>query len=229
MKRRNEIVLAVLILTLTMLACNAIMGGGGGEDPTGATSTPSPRVILSDDFSSTSWGTGTDADSSVEYANSALQFIVYTPSYFVWSTPNDENYQNIHMEVTAINNGTDTGTSFGLMCDQQVEADNSFYYFAISPTGEYAIVKATAGESDVVLTNNAQWGASDLIAQNAASYRIGADCGNGTLTLYVDGRQVDSVADASYVSGGIALFVSSGSEIVSTDISFDDFLMTELP
>ena len=229
MKQRNEIILAFFVLALAMLACNAVTGGGGGEDPTGPTSTPSPRVILSDDFSSTRWGTGTDADSSVEYANGALQVIVYTPNYFVWSTPNDENYENIHMEVTAINNGTDAASSFGLMCNQQEGADNSFYYFAVAPTGEYAIVKATAGESDVILTNNAQWDVSDLIIQDAASYKIGADCGNGTLTLYVDGQQIDSVADASYVNGGIALFVSSGQEIVSTDISFDDFLMTELP
>ena len=229
MKMRNEIISAILVLALATLACNAVTGGDGGEDPTGPTSTPSPRVILSDDFSSAQWGTGTDADSAVEYTNGALQMIVYTPNYFVWSTPNDEDYRNIHMEVTAINNGSDSTTSFGLMCNQQVGVDNSFYYFAIAPTGEYAIVKATAGESDVILTNNAQWGVSDLIAENAASYRIGADCGNGTLTLYVDGRQIDTVSDASYVDGGIALFVSSGQEVVTSNISFDDFLMTELP
>ena len=229
MKRHHEVILAILILALAMLACQAVTGGGGEADPTGPTSTPSPRVILSDDFSSTRWGTGTDADSAVEYENGALQMIVYTPKYFVWSTPNDQDYQDIHMEVTAINNGTDSTTAFGLMCNQQVGADNSFYYFAIRSTGEYAIVKATAGESDVILTNNAQWGVSDLIAKDAASYSIGADCGNGTLTLYVDGQQIDSVSDASYVSGGVALYVSTGQEVVSTNISFDDFLMTELP
>lgn len=230
MKRHHEIIHAIFVLALAMLACNAVTSGGdGGDDPTGPTSTPSPRVILSDDFSSPRWGRGTDADSSVEYANGALQMIVYTPKYFVWSTPNDEDYENIHMEVTAINNGTDSTTSFGLMCNQQAEADNSFYYFAMRPTSEYAIVKATAGESDVILTNNAQWAPSDLIAADAASYVIGADCGNGTLTLYVDGQQIDSAADASYVNGGIALFVSSDQEVVSTNISFDDFLMTELP
>lgn len=230
MKRHNEIILAILVLALAMLACNAVTGGGGGGgDPTGPTSTPSPRVILSDDFSSTQWGTGTDADSAVEYANGTLQMIVYTPNYFVWSTPNDQDYQNIHMEVTAINNGTDSTTSFGLMCNQQAGADNSFYYFAIAPTGEYVIAKATSGESDVILTNNDQWASSELIPTDAASYRIGANCGNGTLTLYVNGQQIDSASDASFVNGGIALFTSTSDEVVSSNISFDDFLMTELP
>lgn len=228
MKRPNEIILAIVFLALAALACNAVTGGGGGS-PDGLTSTPGPQVILSDDFSSARWGTGTDADSSVEYANAALQIIVYTKNYFVWSTPNDQDYQNVHMEVTAINNGTDSTTAFGLMCNQQSGADSSFYYLAITPAGQYAIAKATQGESDVFLTNNDQWASSDLITKDAASYRVGADCGNGTLILYVDGQQIASISDASYVSGGIAVFTWSGEEAETTDVSFDDFLMMQLP
>jgi len=227
MRRNTKILLAIVCLALAALACNAV--GGGGDTPGEPTSTPSPRVILSDDFSSTQWGTGTDTDSSLEYANSALQMIVYTQNYFVWSTPNDQDYQNTHMEVTVINNGTDSTTAFGIMCNQQSGVDGSFYYFAMTPAGEYAIAKAAEGQTDIFLTNNDQWGSSDLIPQNAASYRVGADCGNGTLTLYVDGQQIASVSDASYVTGGVALFTWSGEEVNSADVSFDDFLMTELP
>jgi hypothetical protein len=228
MKRNNQVIFAIFVLALAALACNAVSGGGGG-DPTGPTSTPSPNVLLSDDFSSTQWGTGTDSDSSIEYANNALQMIVYTKRWFVWSTPNDQDYQNVHLEVTVINNGTDSTTAFGLMCDQQPGADGSFYYFAITPAGQYAIAKAADGQSDVFLTNNDQWATSDSIAKDASSYRIGADCGNGTLTLYVDGQQIASVSDASYTNGGIALLTWSGEEATTTNVSFDDFLMTELP
>src|SRR5919109_2225515 len=119
MKRNNQIILAIVCLALAALACNAVTGGGGGGETPGTPSTPSPTVLLSDDFSSTQWGTGTDADSAVEYANGALQMIVYTTNYFVWSTPNDQDYQNTHMEVTVINNGTDSTTAFGIMCNQQ--------------------------------------------------------------------------------------------------------------
>jgi hypothetical protein len=58
---------------------------------------------------------------------------------------------------------------------------------------------------------------------------MGADCGNGTLTLYVDGQQIASIFDASYVSGEVALFISSSENATTTNLSFDDFLMTELP
>ena len=185
-------------------------------------------VLVSDDFSSPQWGTATTPDNSVEYANSALQMIVHAQNSFVWSPLNNLDYQNIHMEVTVINNGTDSTTAYGLICNKQGNTE-SFYYLAITPAGQYAIAKATQGENDVFLTNDDQWGPSDLIAIEAPSYRVGADCGHGTLTLYVDGQQIASVSDASYVSGGVALFTWSGEDATSTDVSFDDFLMTELP
>jgi len=228
MKRNDRIIVAIFILALAALACSAVTGGGGGGDPTGPTFTPSPIVIFSDDFASEQWGTDTNANSSVAYANGTLQMIVYTPNYFVWSTPNDQDYQNTHMEVTVVNNSTDSTTAFGIICYQQDVTDN-FYYVAMTPAGQYAIAKAVQGQDDLFLTNNDQWANSDLIPTDASSYSVGADCGNGTITLYVDGQQIASVADASYVGGGVALFTWSGEEAANTNVAFDDFLMTQLP
>ena len=164
----------------------------------------------------------------MEYAGETLQMIVFTKNWFVWSTPDDQDYQNVHMEVTVINNDTDSNTAFGLMCNQQPAADNSYYYFAMTPAGQYAIAKATTDQTDVFLTNNDEWATSSLIAKNASSYRVGADCGNGTLTLYVDGQQIASASDSTYTEGGVAVFTWSAEEATSTDVSFDDFLMTSL-
>ena len=231
MKGNRFLFLAITFLALAALSCQAIstLTGDGGT-PTVAPSTAGPvigDVILQDDFSSTGWGTGTDSDSSVEYDNGTLKMVVNTKNWFVWSTPNDQDYENIHMEVTVLNNDTDPTTAFGIMCNQQTVGD-SFYYLAITPAGQYAIAEASLAASDVFLTNEDKWEYSDLIQKNAASYRIGADCGNGTLTLYVDGQQVATVKDDSYKNGGVALFVWSGEEATSANVSFDDFLMTKL-
>lgn len=226
MKSNNKVILAIAVLGLVMLACQALTADG---DSTPASPTQSSNALLSDDFSSPRWGTGTDEKSSVEYANEALQMIVYNTNYFVWSTPNDQDYQNVRVEVTVINNGTDSTTAFGLMCNQQASSESSFHYFAITPAGEYAIAQAQAGQTDVFLTNNDEWASSGAIARNAASYRVGADCGNGTLTLYVDGQQIASVSDSSYTSGGVAVFTWSGEEATNTNVSFDDFLLAQLP
>lgn len=231
-----RIFLAVAGLVMASLACQTVMGDGGLQTPpetqnppeTQTPQEPQPAVLLSDDFSSSYWGTGTDADSSVEYSNEALQIIVFTKNYFVWSTPDAESYQNIHMEVDVINNDTASTTAFGFLCHLQGDVD-SFYYLLMTPAGEYAIAKATEGQDDVFLTNDDQWGASDLIPQNSPSYRVGVDCGNNTLTLYVNDQKIDSVTDSTYTSGGVGLVVWSGEEATQTNVSFDNFLMTELP
>jgi hypothetical protein len=114
------------------------------------------------------------------------------------------------------------------MCNQQPSSDSSFYYFAVTPAGQYVIAKATVDQDDVFLTNNNEWATSSLIPRNASSYRIGADCGEGTLTLYVDGKQIASAPDSSYREGGVALFTWSAEEPTSTNVSFDNFLMRSL-
>jgi serine/threonine protein kinase len=186
-------------------------------------------VLLEDDFAArrSNWGTLTDSDSSIEYAEDALHVLIFTKDFFVWSTPNDTDYENVHMEVTVTNNDTDPTTAFGLLCAQQTE-EWSFYYFAITPGGEYAIAKAVTDEADFFFTNDNQWASSDLIEPNAASYRVGADCGNGSLTLYVDGQQIDSVSDSTYSVGNIGVFTWSGEDIASADVTFDDFLVISL-
>ena len=187
------------------------------------------KILLEDDFSASrdSWGTLTDSSSSTEYENDALHMLVFKENYVSWSTPNDQDYKNVHLEVTAFNNGTDPSTALGLICAQQTKSW-SFYYLAMTPSGEYAIIKATDGEPDQILTNNGKWGASSLIPENAASYRVGGDCDNGRLTLYVNGQQIASVADSTYGTGRVGLFVWSGEKIASGDVTFDDFLLTSL-
>ena len=186
------------------------------------------NVLLEDDFSGDSnWGTLTDTDSAVEYQNDALNMQVFRENFVIWSTPNDRVYKNVHIEVTALNLDTDPTTAMGFLCAQQSK-DWSFYYLAFTPGGEYAIIKATDGEPDVFLTGDGKWASSDQIAYKASSYRVGADCGNGKLTLYVDGREIASASDNTYGTGRVGLFTWSGDKVSSADVTFDDFLLTSL-
>jgi hypothetical protein len=244
MKNNVRVILAIAILALAALACKAVNSGEVPEIPTievpkieiptieiptiDVPVSSDSDVILSDDFSSDEWGTGTDADSAVEYVNEALNIIVSKKNYLVWSPPNSESYKDVHMEATMTVNGTDSTTAFGFICDK---ADaNDFYYLVMTPAGQYTIAKAVEGQDDVFLTTDGKWADSDLIAVKADSYRVGADCGNGKLTLYVDGQEIASVEDATYTEGGVAALVWSGvGETATSDISFDDFVMTKLP
>lgn len=187
-----------------------------------------PEVLLEDDFSDDSlWGVLDGDNASISYVNETLQMELFTASWMAWTNPDEEIYENIHMEVTANNNDGESTTEFGLVCYQQ-EDGTSFYYAVITSGGDYAIVLAADGENDLFLTNDNEWGTSDLI-EKKDSYRIGMDCGHGTLSLYVDGQLIDSVSDDTYTSGTSGLIVLSGDDVSSADVSFDDFLMTTLP
>ena len=215
-KKMSGVLFAIVALVLTSLGCSlsSILPGSGS--------------VLEDDFSSgDSWGTSTDSSSSIEYADGGLQMKIFTQNYFIWSTPNTESYENVHIEVTVKNNDTDATTAFGILCNQQTVND-SFYYMVMTPAGEYAIAKAALAQTDVFLTNNDQWATSDAIAQNSPSYRVGADCGNGALTLYVDGQQIATVSDASYTAGTVGLLTWSGEQASTADVTFDDFVVTKL-
>lgn len=248
-----QIKLALTVLAIAAMACGLAVpglntteaaptpivpgggGGTGGTGGTGATEAPNPteapvnppsgRPLFDDDFRGrdTNWGVGTDSDSSVEYVNDALQFKVFTPKYFVWSQPTDEEFSNVHIEVTANNASTDSNVAFGIMCAQQF-MDDSFYYVYITPAGDYGIVKSIFVEDDLELAS----GFSDLIPQNASSYRLGADCGNGVVTLYVNGQRIDSGSDAEYTTGRFALFVWSDEVSNGADVTYDDFVVTEM-
>lgn len=212
---RSKAILAIAVSILMLLSCQV-------SSPLGA------KALLDDDFSGSDseWGTGTDAESTVEYLNDALNIAINKENYFAWSTPDDESYENVHIETTALNSSSDLTGAFGIICGLQV-TDTS-YYFAITGSGEYGIGRNSMVD-DVLITNDGQWEKSSAITPGASSYRIGADCGSdGTLSLYVDGQLVDTVNDTMYPSGGVALFAWSGGQPNGTNVSFDDFIVTKL-
>jgi hypothetical protein len=220
MKNQFKIVLAILSISLAALACGlpSIPGLPGSDGS-----------LFKDNFEGLkTWGTGTDSDGAVEYQNGGLRFQVFRARYFIWSGPSDEKYSNIRIEVTAKNNSADPNAAFGIICNQGVVEDN-MYYVAVTANGQYAIAKGAVAQEDLFLTNNDQWADSDLIPKGADSYRLGAECGNGTLTLFVNEQQIDSVQDSSYTTGTVALFTWSDEEENGADVTFDDFIITRLP
>jgi hypothetical protein len=113
--------LAAVGLACVPCQCTDHSGVSGGA--------PVERTLLEDDFSDgdSGWGTGTDEDSAVEYEDGVLRMKAFREYYFTWSTPDEEDYQDVHMEVTANNESGDTVVGFGVLCNQQV-VDSSFHH-----------------------------------------------------------------------------------------------------
>jgi serine/threonine protein kinase len=238
---RSMIGYAVGCIAVICLAVSALGGLGLASQFFNRSSSPNTNVspqapiipgeiILQENFSaaSTTWGVVDDENSLVYLDNEALRMVISKRNWFVWSSPNSIAYRDVYLETTVINNDTDQYTVFGLFCNQQTDGQ-SFYYFGITPAGQYAIARVDSGKLENFITNNGQWGYSSLIDLNAPSYHIEATCGEGILTLYVDGQQIDTVTDATYTSGRAGVFIWSAEQATKTDISFDDFLLANFP
>jgi len=248
MKNQLSITVALVCLALVVASCGGTTsfngadssGGGankgGGETPvttampvtTESPTSPESAILFHDDFDNGTQDIFSNGDYSLKVVDNAMQMKVFTPNYFSLFYPSNAIYQNVHIEVTVKDNSTDSKTAYGFLCDRQ---SNAFYYLAITQSGQYAISKTTVDngvKNDKVLTNNGRYGNSDRVPANAGTYTLGADCGDGTLTLYVNGGQVDSVSDPTYTNGKVALFVWSGDKPNSVDVSFDNFVITAL-
>ncbi|MEW6401232.1 MAG: hypothetical protein AB1649_05495 [Chloroflexota bacterium] len=215
MKRFDlRVLMSILGLVAVTLAC-ALPGSGNSDGS-----------ILRDDFSNSGsgWGTGTDTNYSVQYANEGLQLIVYSGYYITWSNPDTEIYENVHVDVSVKNDSTDPLAIFGIICHEQVT--QSFYYLGVAADGYYTISKSQVGTDDVSFAN----GTSTAIpALGSGPFTMGADCGTGNLALYVNGQQIATAQDATYTSGKVGLFAWTDEQANGANVTFDDFVLTALP
>ena len=123
MRRRlpSSVVWFILALATAGIACSTLSGvpsipGVSGEAPEPV------RTLLEDDFSDSDsgWGTGTDGESAVEYEDGVLRMKAFKEYYFTWSTPDEVDYRDVHMEVKVNNETGDALVGFGVLCNQQV-------------------------------------------------------------------------------------------------------------
>ncbi len=207
--------LAVAMLGLAALACALPASNSDG-------------ALFKDDFSRSNSGWDSDTSSSEgtrDYENGEYVFKINDGGWIFWAVP-AEKFSNVHIEVTATNPGEATDAGFGLLCNYQ--DDDHFYLLGIGSDGLYSIQKKDGAENYEILSDpDGYWLESELLTINAAQYRIGADCGNGKLTLYADGNEIASVEDATFSDGDAGLFVQSA-EQANVEVHFDDFIVTRL-
>ena len=240
---RKTIPLMVLgALVLSALACGGgtTTGGTTGSGDTGGGTTGSgdtgggdtggsgSDALFTDDFSDSSagWDEDSSDSSTVEYRSGKYVIGITVESWLAWANPSPKDFENIHLEVTAGNTGDAQDAGFGLICNYTDDGD--FYYLAMSVDGFYIIAKKEGDSTEALSDADNQWLASEDIAVNQTSYLIGADCADGTLTLYVDGTQIASVEDDTFTSGSVGLIAATFDGSDSAEVTFDNYEVTQL-
>lgn len=219
MKRFFVPFLAVLALVLASLACQTLSGGGSPPPIENSNS----NVLFSDDFSDSSsgWDTVRADEGITDYENNAYRIYVNVANNDVWANPG-QSFGDVHIAVDATKIGGPDDNDFGVQCRYQ-DVDN-FYSFIISSDGYYGISKVIGGEQQLIGMEALD--ASDAILQGEATNHIEAECKGDQLTLWANGVKLYTVQDSDLATGDVGLMAGTY-DTVGTDISFDNFVVTQ--
>ena len=189
-------------------------------------SLPGATSLYKDKFSDSGsgWCVYSSNSSNLNYAGGEYVFNVIDPNWFVWCNPG-QTFTDIHVEVTARDISGTGDTMFGLICNEQkanTQKKEDFYYMGIQGDGHYTM-RLYKGGKDTILAEDK----SPAIPTQAVSYTVGADCAGGNLALYVNGTQIATAHDSTYLSGDVGLFAWTGDK-APAEIHYDDIAVTQL-
>ncbi|OGO64409.1 MAG: hypothetical protein A2030_00470 [Chloroflexi bacterium RBG_19FT_COMBO_50_10] len=201
----------VLVLALTSLAC---LGTSTQNAPS--------NVLFSDDFSTTDkkWDQVTVTSATTDYYNNSYHILINDTNSDAWANPGSESFTDVHIEVDATKNSGPDDNDFGIIC-RYADVDH-FYYGIISSDGYYGIMKMTSNGGNPIGSDNLLQ--NDKIIQGATTNKIRFDCVGSTLTLSVNGNQIDQQTDTEYTAGNVGL-IAGTFDTPGADILFDNFFV----
>lgn len=175
-----------------------------------------------DDFSdpSSGWWDYEGDEGLMRYSSGSFNIQVEKPNWYLINTPG-YYIEDANIEVEAYKSGGPDDNLIGLICRYQDSFN--FYFFVIGSSGYYGIGKVLDGEP--VLISNQENAFSSAINQGRTSNKLGADCIENKLTLYVNNTKIIEIVDDEFGAGDVGLFVGTF-EIYGVNILFDNFKVT---
>lgn len=185
----------------------------------GCTSTSADSV---DDFSdpASGWGAASHETYVRGYQQGEYLIQIDVPDWYVWTTAG-KSFGDVEIQVNARSAGT-TDNHYGVMCRYD---DATFYYFAISSDGYYAIYLHESDGQLLSLTGTDML-YSPAIRQQHADNQIRAVCEGTRLSLSINGQQVAEVENDTLSKGDIGMAAGTV-KTGGTSIWFDDFEVTK--
>jgi hypothetical protein len=203
----------VLVMVLSILACST-----GGQNPQRAAS---GDTLFEDDFSNpaSGWDRIQDSGGKIDYVDGKYHMAVNTADTDVWANPG-KKFGNVSVQVSAAKVGGTDNNDYGVIC-RYVDSDH-FYFFVISSDGYYGIGKVKDGQ--FLMVNQEDMLPSEDIRKGSEMNTIQADCVGSTLSLYVNGKLLDTQKDSDFATGDVGLLAGTFAE-AGVEVEFDDFIV----
>jgi hypothetical protein len=214
----------LIFLSISLWISFALSGCMGNEtSPTPADlGSASGEILFQDDFSDpdSGWDRVQGSSGMADYDLGGYRIQVNQENFDILATPG-RNYQDTSVEVNAVKIGGPDENDFGIVCRYQ-DPEN-FYFFVISSDGFWGIgIEINGQELQLVGMTDMQF--SRLIQQGEATNQIRADCSGNRLTMYVNGRILESVTDNRLDFGDVGL-IAGAFDTPGTDILFTDYVV----
>lgn len=153
------------------------------------------------------WALYSRDGASSEISEGVLRLTTSQPGQIWWTNPG-RTFDDVIITAEMAQVIGPQDNAFGLICRYQ--SSENFYVFLISSDGYYAIGKYQSGSSQIeYLSGEGEYVPSDAINQGQARNSMRASCVGNELSLTVNGELLESVNDATFVTGDIGLGAST--------------------
>ena len=214
---------AALITAITGLIIGlnqiGVIGGNNGET-TNATTT------AEDDTTTTGaaayFKAGTRPRGRVYFEGETMLVTATTPNLpLEWEAEIGEPLRDVYMSVRARRVSGAPSYGVGLICRKN---DKNYYLLSVFSGGGYNIVKYTGGKPRS-LRRGSGGGSKDDEEDDVEARCVGSN--PTTLTLVVDGEEVDTVDDPEGIEGG-SVGIRVGTDEARVTVGFDEFVLRSL-
>ena len=203
------------VVMITVLATFALAQDGGRGNPVAG------NRLFSDDFATfvNRWETIDAQDTSVQYDNQALHFVLSGPDIEAVSQPSNPTVLPRFIMQTSVaytdNSATD---GFGGIMFGYQDVDN-YYVYGIQPTGHYEVRLRFDGEWQEPLVRG-------FVEEMTETIQLGIQYDAGRYVLFINEESLVPFFDDSLASGEFGLYASAGTS--DTHVIFDDFVVFDL-
>jgi hypothetical protein len=201
----------MIVLTLSLLLCGCTCDV--------------QEALFQDDFENVSSGWGSDRRDGFDrgYDEGVYFFDLWASNWLAWASSGNKGFENVSIEVDArVASGAQDG-HYGVLC--RYEDAESFYYFAVSADGYYAIFRREESGLKILTGDGSGMLPSAHIKTGKQVNHVLGVCDGDELSLYVNGQFLESVTDETYTQGDVGVGASSGPGGTAR-IVFDNFVVT---